>query len=65
MIPARQKYGLVQASARIMAKFDGIVGKALLTVEEKENELTLVFADNRYLFVKLENGTLKSNSVPE
>ena len=27
-----------------MAKFDGIVGKALLTVEEKENELTLVFA---------------------
>jgi hypothetical protein len=27
-----------------MAKFDGIVEKALLTVEEKENELTLVFA---------------------
>ncbi len=27
-----------------MAKFDGIVGKALLTVEEKDNELTLVFA---------------------
>ncbi len=48
-----------------MAKFDGIVGKALLTVEEKENELTLVFADNRYLFVKLENGTLHSESVPE
>jgi hypothetical protein len=48
-----------------MAKFDGIVGKALLTVEEKENELTLVFADNRYLFVKLENGKLASVSVPE
>jgi len=48
-----------------MAKFDGIVGKALLTVEEKENELTLVFADNRYLFVKLENGRLASVSVPE
>lgn len=48
-----------------MAKFDGIVGKALLTVEEKENELTLVFADNRYLFVKLENGKLASESVPE
>jgi hypothetical protein len=27
-----------------MAKFDGIIGKALLTVEEKENELTLIFA---------------------
>lgn len=48
-----------------MAKYDGIVGKALLTVEEKENELTLVFADNRYLFVKLESGKLRTNSVPE
>ncbi len=48
-----------------MAKFDGIVGKALLTVTEKDDELTLVFADNRYLFVTLENGKLKSNSVPE
>ncbi|HUI23701.1 MAG TPA: hypothetical protein VLY82_04840 [Nitrososphaerales archaeon] len=48
-----------------MAKFDGIVGKALLAVEEKENELTLIFADNRYLFVKLQNGKLVSESVPE
>jgi hypothetical protein len=48
-----------------MAKFDGIVGKALLTIEEKENELNLVFADNRFLFVKLENGKLASVSVPE
>ncbi|MDE1854085.1 MAG: hypothetical protein KGI38_10145 [Thaumarchaeota archaeon] len=48
-----------------MAKFDGIVGKALLTVEEKENELTLVFADNRFLFVKLHDGKLHSESVPE
>ena len=48
-----------------MVKFDGIVGKALLTVTEKENELTLVFADNRFLFVTLDNGKLKSNSVPE
>ena len=48
-----------------MAKFDGIVGKALLTVEEKENELTLVFEDNRFLFVSLKNGKLQSESVPE
>lgn len=48
-----------------MAKFDGIIGKVLLTVTEKENELTLVFADNRYLFVTLENGKLKTDSVPE
>lgn len=48
-----------------MAKFDGIIGKAVLTVTEKENELTLVFADNRFLFVTLENGKLKAESVPE
>ncbi len=48
-----------------MAKYDGIVGKALLTVEAKEGELTLVFADNRYLFVKVENGKLRTDSVPE
>ena len=48
-----------------LAKFDGVIGKALLTVEERENELTLVFADNRYLFVKMENGKLKTDSVPE
>ncbi|MDV3243744.1 MAG: hypothetical protein LYZ66_01055 [Nitrososphaerales archaeon] len=48
-----------------MAKFDGVVGKALLTVTEKENELTLVFADNRFLFVSLEAGKIKSVSVPE
>lgn len=48
-----------------MAKFDGVVGKALLSVTEKENEITLVFADNRYLFVTLENGKLKTESVPE
>jgi hypothetical protein len=48
-----------------MAKYDGVVGKALLTVEEKENELTLVFADNRYLFVKVEGGKLHADSVPE
>ena len=48
-----------------MAKYDGIVGKALLTVEEKEGELTLVFADNRYLFVKIENGKIRTDSVPE
>ena len=48
-----------------MAKYDGIVEKRLLTVTEKENELTLVFEDNRYLFVSLKNGKLLSESVPE
>ena len=37
----------------------------MLTVTEKENELTLVFADNRFLFVTVDGGKLKSESVPE
>ena len=48
-----------------MAKFDGIKGQELLDFEEKDNELTLIFKDNRFLFVKTENGKLMIDSVPE
>jgi hypothetical protein len=48
-----------------MAKFDGIKGQELLDVEENNDEITLIFKDNRYLFVKLENGKIVCDSVPE
>ncbi|HEU4467841.1 MAG TPA: hypothetical protein VFR61_02240 [Nitrososphaeraceae archaeon] len=48
-----------------MAKFDGIRGQELLDVEVQNDELTLIFKDNRYLFIKIENGKLVSDSVPE
>ncbi|MGH9993265.1 MAG: hypothetical protein ACREBU_02610 [Nitrososphaera sp.] len=48
-----------------MAKFDGVKGQELLDVEEKKDELTLIFKDNRYLFVKIQNGQLAVDSVPE
>jgi hypothetical protein len=48
-----------------MAKFDGIKGQELLDVEVQKDELTLIFKDNRYLFIKIENGKLVSDSVPE
>jgi len=48
-----------------MTKFDGIKGQELLDVEEQNDELTLIFKDNRYLFIKIENGKLVSDSVPE
>ena len=48
-----------------MVKFDGIKGQELLDVEEKKNEVTLIFKDNRYLFVKLQDGKLIVDSVPE
>ncbi len=48
-----------------MVKFDGIKGQELLDVEEKKGEITLIFKDNRFLFVKIENGQLVADSVPE
>ena len=48
-----------------MAKYDGIRGQELLEVDEGENELTLIFRDNRYLFVKVEDCKLVTESVPE
>jgi hypothetical protein len=49
----------------LMAKYDGIKGQELLDVEEGNNEITLIFKDNRFLFVKLENGKIVCDSVPE
>ena len=49
----------------LMAKFDGIKGQELLDVEEQKDEITLIFKDNRYLFIKIENSKLVSDSVPE
>ncbi|MDQ4072810.1 MAG: hypothetical protein M3162_00760 [Thermoproteota archaeon] len=48
-----------------MTKYDGIKGQELLDVEDGDNELTLIFKDNRYLFIKVENGKIVSDSVPE
>lgn len=48
-----------------MPKFDGIKGQELLDVEEGNNEITLIFKDNRFLFVKVEEGRLVCDSVPE
>jgi hypothetical protein len=50
---------------KVMAKFDGIKGQELLDVEEDPMEITLIFKDNRFLFVKIENGNLITESVPE
>lgn len=48
-----------------MVKFDGIKGQELLDVEESSDEITLIFKDNRYLFIKTDNGKLICDSVPE
>jgi len=39
-----------------MAKYDSICGQELMEIEEKGNEITFIFKDNRYLFVRVLNG---------
>jgi|TARA_Y100001951_G_scaffold102167_1_gene108362 hypothetical protein len=50
-----------------VAKYDGLLGQPLLEVEEpdKEGGITLIFKDNRFLFVKIEDGKLSTISIPE
>ncbi|GBC74726.1 hypothetical protein HRbin06_00033 [archaeon HR06] len=50
-----------------MAKYDGIIGQEVLAVDENEDktELTIIFKDNRYLFIRVKNGKLETESVPE
>ncbi len=50
-----------------MSKYDGLRGQELLEIEDpdKEGGITLIFKDNRYLFIKIENGKLATQSIPE
>lgn len=48
-----------------MAKFDGVIGQSLMTIERSDNEVVFVFQDNRFLFVNAVNGKLEVTSVPE
>lgn len=48
-----------------MAKFDGVIGQSLMTIEQKDDEVVFIFQDNRYLFVNAINGGLQVTSVPE
>ena len=50
-----------------MAKYDGLLGQPVLEVEEpdKEGGLTVIFKDNRFLFVKAVDGKIETVSIPE
>ncbi|KAG2475595.1 MAG: hypothetical protein O6761_04635 [Thaumarchaeota archaeon] len=50
-----------------MVKYDGLRGQELLEVEDpdKEGGVTLIFKDNRFMFIKIENGKIVTQSIPE
>jgi len=45
-----------------MAKFDGVKGQELLDIEKTKDELTLILKDNRYLFIKVKNGQIATET---
>jgi len=57
--------GTTEVGESTLAKYDGIRGQEILEIEEGENEVTIILRDNRYLFVKIVDGKLVTNSVPE
>ena len=50
-----------------MAKYDGLLGQPVLEVEEpdKEDGITIIFKDNRFMFIKIVDGKLDTVSIPE
>ena len=50
-----------------MVKFDGIRMQDLIEVKDPDEDggLTLVFNDNRFLKIKVVDGKLVSESIPE
>ena len=50
-----------------MAKYDGLLGQPVLEVEEpdKEDGITIIFKDNRVMFIKVVDGKIETVSIPE
>ena len=50
-----------------MAKYDGLLGQPVLEVEEpdKEGGITIIFKDNRFLFITPVDGKIETISIPE
>ena len=50
-----------------MAKYDGLLGQQVLEIEEpdKEDGITIIFKDNRFMFIKVVDGKIETISIPE
>jgi len=60
-------YLLFQFRSDDMAKFDSIRMADLTEVQDpdKDGGITLVFKDNKFLHIKIEDGKLVTESIPE
>jgi len=60
-------YLLFQFQSDYMVKFDSIRMADLTEVQDpdKDGGITLVFKDNKFLHIKIEDGKLVTESIPE
>ena len=58
---------LFQFRSDFMVKFDGIRMADLLEVKDPDENggITLVFKDNKFLYIKIVDGKIVTESVPE
>ncbi len=50
-----------------MAKYDGLLGQPVLEVEDpdKVGGITIIFKDNRFMFIKSVDNKIETISIPE
>ena len=50
-----------------MAKYDGLLGQPVLEIEDpdKEGGITIIFKDNRFMFIKAVDNKVETVSIPE
>ena len=50
-----------------MAKYDGLLGQPVLEIEDpdKEGGITIIFKDNRFMFIKAVENKIETVSIPE
>ena len=60
-------YLLFQFQSDDMVKFDAIRMTDLIEVQDpdKDGGITLIFKDNKFLHIKIEDGKLVTESIPE
>ena len=50
-----------------MAKYDGLLGQPVLEIEDpdKEGGMTVIFKDNRFMFIKVVDNKIETISIQE
>jgi len=61
------KEGEEVSEFNVLEESDGLLGQPVLEIEEpdKEGGITIIFKDNRFMFIKAIDGKIDTVSIPE